>query len=137
MPAKRRKISDFTEDETNHVVKFCNSSLKLDPDDEETASLRRNFQAAQQKLTHVTVRWMALICEAQSDHLSLQHVPFSNATPIDLVALQLPPNALWLRSTTEQLARQRGAAEIDGNIMTLDVTKQLLSIARSHVSSAV
>jgi hypothetical protein len=102
-----------------------------------TASIRKNFQAAQQKLTHVTVRWMALVCEAQSAHLLLQHVPFSNTTPIDLVALQLAPDAMLLRSTTEQLARQRGAAEIDGNIMTLDVTKQLLSIARSHISSAV
>ncbi|SRR5258708_34923501 len=116
MPPKKQKTSDFTPEDPAAMTlrKFRDS---LDPKDPETPALQERLSSV---ITHHKVR--------------CQSFTFSTNNPIDSVQLGTHTFSLQLKDDNARArARQQGALEIEGNVVTSAMTKQLISSACQHV----
>ncbi|TBU53228.1 hypothetical protein BD310DRAFT_938473, partial [Dichomitus squalens] len=117
MPAKKRKISDFSAADSRLMLDALEQFTgKLDPEDTESLEVMQLAQSLTAKISHIP------------------HTALSSVTAQDLREMKV--YALWLdfKSDGKEKACERGAVEVEDNFLTLEATKQLIKVVFGHVS---
>ncbi|KDQ49265.1 hypothetical protein JAAARDRAFT_212279, partial [Jaapia argillacea MUCL 33604] len=118
MPAKRRKISNLTHEDTNAIVdtlaEYCQA---LDVEDSETTGLVDDIQKICAKLQAKT------------------QTRFSSGTVLDLSAANIRTKGLEIKEGGRARAEDRSSQEKAGNWFGIENTRALIRLVRKHVST--
>lgn len=115
---KKRKLSNFTTgDRSAMLLALQHFQDTLDPDDEELPEgIHDTLDQLRQKLELVN------------------HISFSKVDPTVLVQVNIKMGPLFLVPETINAAKEIGSADIEGQVITMDVLKELIMLTRKHVS---
>ncbi|RDX46782.1 hypothetical protein OH76DRAFT_1355485 [Lentinus brumalis] len=119
MTSHKRKVTELSAGDVDPVIQSLVPFMaSLDRDDERTAGVVDMIESLFFKLKQGS------------------RAP-SIATALDLQENHIYPYGLEFKDdTAKALVRQRGAQEVDNNILTLSNTKALISLVRKHMSRA-
>jgi hypothetical protein len=118
---KKRKLSNFmTGDRSAMLLALQHFQDTLDPDDEELPEgIHDTLDQLRQKL--------------ELDN----HISFSKVDPTVLVQVNIKMGPLFLVPETINAAKEIGSADIEGQVITMDVLKELIMLTRKHISVVV
>jgi len=139
--AKKRKLSDLTTQETDMFLQMIeNFKQALSEEDEDEKSVIASLDHVAAKLAEVQVGALLLDDLWNSVHnmFAMKHVPFSSATSLTFVKAKIKAGPLTIISNKIPELKSLGLKEgVGSNQLTVNQTRDLISLIRSHVSFSV
>jgi len=118
MPPKKRKISDLVAGYADSLLLALTAFQDfLDEDDDELPpGLIKALDELRAKLEVV------------------KHVSFSKVDALTLLQVNIKSGPFFLVPEKRALAEERGSAEVEGKVLTMEILQELIELVRKHVS---